>query len=593
MGSKPNHHAVPPREPGGPPDSRDRQRSLRLKAAHRLPDNALGEKPDGNASIHCGWGRLIFADTFSDSRSIVETLCDEARGQRDIVFYVTSPHVALSMAPQQVFLDPSHTFRLWLANYRPSRQRPQGFVVRRLRNRSDAEGVNRIYAKANMVPVPTDFMLENVSSRRLTYLVAEDKDSHEIVGTVTGVDHYRAYKDPQRGASLWCLAADLQARNPGIGEALLRQLAEHYIARGRNFMDLSVMHDNEAAIALYERLGFERIPQFALKRKNVINERLFTGAEEDTRLNPYARIIVAEARRRGIGVECEDEPAGLFRLSLGGRTIACRESLSDLTTAVAVQRCDDKALTLRLLARAGVSVPNQMEAGDDDANAAFLRSHGRIVVKPARGEQGAGITVDVRDEAAMKTAIERAARVSTPVLLEQFVEGEDLRIIVIDGRVVAAAVRRAASVTGNGKDDLRKLIEKRSRRRAKATGGESRIPIDGETERCVALAGYAMDSVPEKGEVVTVRKTANLHTGGTIHDVTDQLHPALVEAAMRGAKALSIPVVGFDLLVPDLKGPDYVIIEANERPGLANHEPQPTAERFVDLLFPQTASGRS
>jgi GNAT-family acetyltransferase (TIGR03103 family) len=234
-----------------------------------------------------------------------------------------------------------------------------------------------------------------------------------------------------------------------------------------------------------------------------------------------------------------------------------------------------------------------MEAGDDDANVAFLRSHGRIVVKPAHGEQGAGITVDVRDEAAMKTAIERAARVSTPVLLEQFVEGEDLRIIVIDGRVVAAAVRRAASVTGNGKDDLRKLIEKRSRRRAKATGGESRIPIDEETERCVALAGYAMDSVPEKGEAVTVRKTANLHTGGTIHDVTDQLHPALVDAAMRGAKALSIPVVGFDFLVADLKGPDYVIIEANERPGLANHEPQPTAERFVDLLFPQTASSRS
>ena len=90
------------------------------------------------------------------------------------------------------------------------------------------------------------------------------------------------------------------------------------------------------------------------------------------------------------------------------------------------------------------------------------------------------------------------------------------------------------------------------------------------------------------GTVIGVRKTANLHTGGTIHDVTDRLHPRLVEASIRSAQALSIPVVGLDLLVPDVSGPDYVIIEANERPGLANHEPQPTAERFVDLLFPQT-----
>jgi GNAT-family acetyltransferase (TIGR03103 family) len=578
-----------PARKGSRRETQEDRRSLRLKAAQRLPDDAMAEKPDANAVIHCGWGRLIFSDTFEDTRSIVDTLLEEAAGERDIAFYVDNPHVALSMAPQQVFLDPSHTYRLWLANYRPARARPKGFFIRRLRDRSDAEGMNRIYARANMVQVPTDFLLNNVSSRRLTYLVAEDEATHEVAGTVTGVDHYRAFNDPQRGASLWCLAADLQSRHPGIGEALVRQLAEHYIARGRSFLDLSVMHDNTAAIALYERLGFERIPQFAVKRKNPINEKLFTGTPESSALNPYARIIVNEARRRGIDVEVEDERAGLFRLRLGGRTVACRESLSELTTAVALARCDDKALTLRLLARAGLSVPDQAPAGSDEENAAFLARHGTIVVKPAHGEQGAGITVGVENEEQMKAAVARAAQVSTPVLLEQFVEGEDLRIIVIDGRVVAAAVRRPASVTGDGTAPLRKLIERQSRRRANATGGESRIPLDAETERCVALAGYSMDSVLPKGETVAVRKTANLHTGGTIHDVTDQLHPALVDAAVRAAKALDIPVVGFDFLARNLSAPDYVIIEANERPGLANHEPQPTAERFVDLLFPQTA----
>jgi D-alanine-D-alanine ligase-like ATP-grasp enzyme len=88
--------------------------------------------------------------------------------------------------------------------------------------------------------------------------------------------------------------------------------------------------------------------------------------------------------------------------------------------------------------------------------------------------------------------------------------------------------------------------------------------------------------------VLEVRKTANLHTGGTIHDVTAQLHPALREVAQKASRLLDIPVVGLDLMVPAVDAPVYAVIEANERPGLANHEPQPTVERFVDLLFPQT-----
>jgi D-alanine-D-alanine ligase-like ATP-grasp enzyme len=87
-----------------------------------------------------------------------------------------------------------------------------------------------------------------------------------------------------------------------------------------------------------------------------------------------------------------------------------------------------------------------------------------------------------------------------------------------------------------------------------------------------------------------VRRTANLHTGGTIEDVTPRLHPEIAAAALRAAEALGIPVTGLDFLVPDVEGADYVFIEANERPGLANHEPQPVVERFVDLLFPETRS---
>lgn len=210
------------------------------------------------------------------------------------------------------------------------------------------------------------------------------------------------------------------------------------------------------------------------------------------------------------------------------------------------------------------------------------------MVKPAKGEQGRGISVDIADVETMRRAIDTAAAVSDRVLLEEFCEGQDLRIVVIDHRVVAAAVRRPASLVGDGVSSVRTLIEKQSRRRAAATGGESRIPVDSETERCIRLAGYGYDSVLPAGEQLAVRKTANLHTGGTIHDVTPILSPRLALAAEEASRALGIPLVGFDFLVPDPARDDYVIIEANERPGLANHEPQPTAERFVDMLFPHT-----
>ena len=175
------------------------------------------------------------------------------------------------------------------------------------------------------------------------------------------------------------------------------------------------------------------------------------------------------------------------------------------------------------------------------------------------------------------------------VIGEEFVVGSDLRIIVIGDEVAAAAVRRPPRITGDGQHTVRELIQRLSRRRAAATGGESRIPIDDETRRCLQMQGYGLDSVVDDGVVLEVRKTANLHTGGTIHDVTDKLHPDLREAALKGRHVLQIPIVGFDFMVPHVDGADYRIIEANERPGLANHEPQPTAEKFIDFLFPETS----
>jgi GNAT-family acetyltransferase (TIGR03103 family) len=558
----------------------------------REPAGPLEAELARDVVVQTGWGRLLFGHTFRDQAALSRELLSEREGQRDIALYLRDPHVVLSLAPQDLFLDPSHTYRLWLSIYRQKSRPAKAFAIRRVNTRVDVQAMNRLYAQRRMVPVDVDFVVARRHSRVLTHLVAEDIASGEIIGTVTGVDHVRAFGDPEGGSSLWCLAVDPQAGLPGVGEMLVRQLAEHYATRGRAFMDLSVMHDNVHAIGLYEKLGFRRVPAFCLKRKNPINERLFVGPDPHGHLNPYARIIADEARRRGIGVDIVDEDMNLLSLSYGGRTIRCRESLSELTSSVALQICDDKRLCWRLMRKAGVQVPAQRIAGTKSLDEAFLRTWGRIVVKPARGEQGNGVSVDVRTTSALAAAIARARACDDRVLLEQLVEGEDLRIIVIGDRVVAAAVRRPARITGTGQHTVRQLVRAQSRRRAAATGGESKIPEDEETERCLSQQGLSWTDVLPEGDTIAVRRTANLHTGGTIHDVTDRLCATLADAACLAARAIGIPVVGFDFIVPDVEGETYAFIEANERPGLANHEPQPTAERFVDLLFPHTSAAR-
>ncbi|MCN0179930.1 N-acetylglutaminylglutamine synthetase [Salinispora arenicola] len=539
--------------------------------------------------LDCGWGRLVFGQTFADQAAVADVLRSEAAGARDICIYLRDPHVLVSRLPDELFIDPSLTFRLPLHGEGLADPEVPGLRIRPLQDAGDAEEVNRIYAANSMVTAPVEVLVANAATDGFLHLVAENATG-EIVGTITGVDHVAVFDDPDRGASLWCLTVDFNAAPPGTGQALITELATQLVRRGLAYVDLSVLAENEGAIRLYERLGFYRTTTLCVKRKNPINERLFLPAmpEGYDELNPYAQIVADEAMRRGIRVEVTDPTWGELRLTSGGRTILTRESLSELTSAVAMSRCDDKRVTRRILSQAGLSVPRGRTATGDGADAAFLAEVGELVVKPARGEQGKGITVGVRTPEALHAAVELAARFCPEVLLEELCAGEDLRVIMIDHEVVAAAVRRPATIIGDGVHDVAELIERQSRRRAAATGGESRIPLDEMTREVVAEAGYALTDILPEGEQLIVRRTANLHTGGTIHDVTAVLHPDIAEACVTASRALDIPVTGLDLLVPTTEESAHVFLEANERPGLANHEPQPTAERFVDLLFPGT-----
>lgn len=554
-----------------------------------------GDAPPKEVIQDLGWGRLVFGQTFDDPGELGTALRAEASGRRDIGMYLEAPHVFVALNPQEFFIDPSFTYRLDLTT--PLAYRPEdlpGVTVRPVRSMADCAAINEIYLQCRMVPADVDLMWHNSQSEEhMIYLVAVDDQSGSVVGTVTGIDHAQLFDDPENGSSLWCLAVSPTLCRPGAGGLLVRSLVEEFIARGRSQMDLSVLHDNEGAIALYERMGFQRVPELGVKRKNAINEKLFAPAqpeEELDQLNPYARIIADEAILRGIAVQVLDAQGGYLQLTHGGTTVTTRESLSELTNAVAMSRCDDKRIARKVVGEAGIVVPQGVTATFGEEDHRFLAKVGSVVVKPARGEQGAGITVGVTRHDELDRALQLASKHCPDVLIEERCAGEDLRIVVINGKVIAAAVRRPPEIIGTGKHTVRSLIEAQSRRRAAATQGESRIPLDSVTEDTVREAGWEMDDVLPANERVVVRRTANLHTGGTIVDVTDDLNPLLAKVAVDAADAIGIPVTGIDLMVPSVDGEEYVFIEANERPGLANHEPRPTAQAFVDLLFPRTAA---
>ena len=552
----------------------------------------LGEKVEKkekkNSTIDMGWGKLIFANTFCKSQKIVDALLQEEEGKRDIAIYNSNPHLILSKAPYEIFLSPSHTYRLQLKNYRKGYPKPDCFEIHALKS-SEIRGFNSVCFSREMVIPSEKFIKSKLKSRTISYFVAVDSKTKKVIGSVTGIDHSLAFNDSNEGSSLWSLAVDPQAKHAGIGEALVMHVASYYKKKNKNYLDLSVLLENSQAIPLYEKIGFEKLPVFSLKRKNKINESLYIAPERHTRLNHYSEFIIKEARKRGISTDVIDELDSYFALTSGGKTVVCRESLTDHTSAIALNRCNDKGVLRRLFSKHGFNVPDQIFAKNNPKQIAdFLEKHKRVVVKAADSFGGKGIYVDLNDIAEVKKAVKNAEKVSSKVLLEEFVEGKDLRVLVINGEVIACGTRSPPTITGDGKHSIKELVKKFNRRRMAATGGTVRVIIDAETRRCIKLAGYSADSVLASNKTIALRKTSNVCKGGTIKDVTSKVNSKIKHIALEMAKTINIPVVGFDFIVPKITGSKYVLIEANARPDLTFHEPHPTAEKFIDFLFPMT-----
>ena len=169
--------------------------------------------------LDCGWGRLVFGQTFANPSDAADVLRAEVAGSRDICLYLREPHVLVSRRQDELFIDPSHTYRLELPAG-PWDRVPPGVVIRPLHDDRDAEAVNRIYAVNGMVTAPVDVLVENAATPEFVHLVAEQDATGVVVGTITGVDHVAVFDDPENGSSLWCLTADPNDAPPGVGQAL-------------------------------------------------------------------------------------------------------------------------------------------------------------------------------------------------------------------------------------------------------------------------------------------------------------------------------------------------------------------------------------
>ena len=300
--------------------------------------------------------------------------------------------------------------------------------------------------------------------------------------------------------------------------------------------------------------------------------------DEDIRLGPSTGSIVRAAVVRGIPYRRLTD-GSLTQFGWGSRQRRIQAAEVDTTSAIAESIAQDKDLTKQLLAAAGVPVPLGRPVEDvEDAWRAMQALGGRVVVKPLDGNQGKGVTVNIATREQLELAYQAARDISSKVLVERFIPGNDFRLLVVGNRLVAAARRDPPSVTGDGIHTVAQLVEQVNRDPRRSSGHAtslSYIKLDDIALARLALQGLKPDSVPPQGTRVILRNNANLSTGGTATDVTDDVHPEVAARAVEAALTIGLDICGVDVVCRTVFAPleqqGGGIVELNAAPGLRMH----------------------
>jgi len=326
---------------------------------------------------------------------------------------------------------------------------------------------------------------------------------------------------------------------------------------------------------------------------------------EETRLGPSTGCIVDEAAKKGIPFIRLNKQS-LVQLGYGVHQKRIRATIASTTSNIAVDIAGNKEETKMLLDAAQIPVPNGVVIRTEEGLKEAVEDLGfPLVIKPIDGNHGKGNTTNITTwEQAMK-AFAAAKEYNRSVIVERFITGYDFRALVINYKFICAALRTPASVIGDGEHTIQWLIDETNKDPKRGYGHEkvlTQITMDQFTQKMLDDAGYTLETVPAKDEMVLLKPTANLSTGGTSADVTDEVHPANIFMFERIAKIIGLDICGIDVMATDLQTSVLenggAVLEVNAAPGFRMHIepaeglPRNVAEPVIDMLFPKGSAGR-
>jgi cyanophycin synthetase len=326
---------------------------------------------------------------------------------------------------------------------------------------------------------------------------------------------------------------------------------------------------------------------------------------EQDRFGPTTGSIVDEAVARDIPFIRLNKQS-LVQLGYGKNQVRFRASMTAGTSSIAVDLASNKEETKRMLKEAAIPVAEGVcIIYEEEVKEAIQKLGFPLVFKPLDSNHGNGASINVKTEEEGKLAFEHAKSYSRKVIIEKFISGSDFRILVINHRFIAAALREPAHVKGDGISTIRQLIEKENLDPRRGYGHENvltEISIDKETLACLAKCDFTLESVLDKGEHCYVKGTANLSTGGTSTDVTDIIHPDNIIICERISRIIGLDICGIDIMAANLNDPlqltGGVVLEVNAAPGFRMHLapaqglPRNVAAPVIDMLYPAGKSCR-
>ena len=326
---------------------------------------------------------------------------------------------------------------------------------------------------------------------------------------------------------------------------------------------------------------------------------------EDTRLGPSTGCIVDEAAKRNIPFIRLNKHS-LVQLGYGIYQKRIRATIASTTSNIAVDIACDKEETKNLLGASEIPVPKGVIIRNEEELKDAVSSVGYpMVLKPVDGNHGKGATTDINNWEQAVKALAAAQVYGRSIICERFITGFDFRVLVIDNKFICAALRTPASVTGDGEHTIKWLVDETNKDPRRGFGHEkvlTAIKLDDFSNQMLEEKGYTLETIPPNGELVLLKPTANLSTGGTSTDVTDEVHPSNIFMCERIAQIIGLDICGIDIMAPDLRLPinenGGAVLEVNAAPGFRMHIdpavglPRNVAEPVIDMLFPKGSAGR-